>query len=70
MIKQLVKIEESSSLAKDMNSRAVINTDRDAYLAALERKRKNQIIKQLEERVSFLEDKIKHLEDRINKIII
>lgn len=70
MIKQLVKIEESAALAKDMNSRAIINTDRDAYLAALERKKKNQIIKQLVERIDSLETKIKQLEDRINKNII
>lgn len=65
-MRELIKIADSSALAKDKKSGAIINIDNEAYRAALMNKKKIQEEKFLIEKIKELEARLVLLESRIN----
>ena len=66
-MKELVKISDSSTLAKDLKSGAIVNIDNEAYTAALKRKQQAKQQKELLQKIDDLEKRIIYLEEHINK---
>lgn len=66
-MKELVKISDSSTLAKDLKSGAIVNIDNEAYNAALKRKQQAKQQKELLQKIDDLEKRIIYLEEHINK---
>lgn len=60
------KVIDDKSLEKDMNTGAVINTNRAAYLQALERANK---AKQEKERITNLEKEVSDIKDMLKQIL-
>ena len=60
------KVIDDKSLEKDMNTGAVINTNRSAYLQAVERANK---AKQEKERITKLEDEVSEIKDMLQQIL-
>jgi hypothetical protein len=60
------KVIDDKSLEKDMNTGAVINTNRAAYLQALERANK---AKQEKERIANLEKEVSDIKDMLKQIL-
>jgi len=58
----IAKVKDHPHLVKDMNSKAVLNTN---YAALLEYKRK----KQMEEEVQSLRGDVQDMKDTLNKIL-
>jgi hypothetical protein len=60
------KVVDDKNLEKDMNTGAVINTNRSAYLAAVERANK---AKEEKERIAKLEDEVSDIKQMLQKIL-
>jgi hypothetical protein len=60
------KVIDDKSLEKDMRTGAVINTNRAAYLQALERANK---AKQEKERIANLEKEVSDIKDMLKQIL-
>ena len=60
------QVEGSSDLFRDMNSSAIVNTDRSAFIAY--RNRREQRLKEVE-RLDKLEDDVGEIKSLLNKII-
>ena len=60
------KVIDDKSLEKDMNSGAVINTNRTAYLEAVERAMK---AKQEKERITKLEEEVSDIKNMLQQIL-
>lgn len=65
-MKELIKISDSSTLAKDIKSGAILNIDNEAYNAAISRKKNSKLLKSLSNKIIELEKRILVLEQRIN----
>lgn len=63
---ELVKVEGAPGLRRDTQSGAIINTDRDALLAARSVKAR-KLAEQ--ETIKTLEDKVERLEALLNKLL-
>jgi hypothetical protein len=62
----LQKIEGYSSLRKDAQTSAVVNTDREALLMA--RKRRDQVLAE-KQQITTLEDKVAELEKLVRQLL-
>ena len=60
------KVIDDKSLEKDMNTGAVINTNRTAYLEAVERAMK---AKQEKERITKLEEEVSDIKNMLQQIL-
>lgn len=60
------KVIDDKSLEKDMRTGAVINTDRAAYLKAVERANK---AKQEKERITKLEEEVSDIKNMLQQIL-
>lgn len=60
------KVVDDKSLEKDMNTGAVINTNRTAYLEAVERAMK---AKQEKERITKLEEEVSDIKNMLQQIL-
>jgi hypothetical protein len=60
------KVIDDKSLEKDMNTGAVINTNRAAYLQAVERANK---ARQEKERIANLEKEVSDIKDMLKQIL-
>ena len=60
------KVIDDKSLEKDMRTGAVINTDRAAYLKAVERATK---AKQEKERITKLEEEVSDIKNMLQQIL-
>lgn len=60
------KVVDDKNLEKDMRTGAVINTNRSAYLAAVERANK---AKEEKERIAKLEDEVSDIKQMLQKIL-
>lgn len=60
------KVIDDKSLEKDMNSGAVINTNRTAYLEAVERAAK---ARQEKERITKLEEEVSDIKNMLQQIL-
>lgn len=63
---KLIQVEGHKGLRREERTRAIVNTDREALLAA--RRRKEQVLKE-KERVNNLEAKIERLEKLIESLL-
>lgn len=61
-----VKVKGHNGMAKDLQTGAVVNTDRAALLAA--RKRKKEILEE-KNKIKTMEDRIEFLESKLNQIL-
>lgn len=60
------KVVDNKDLEKDMKSGAVINTNRSAYLQAVERANK---AKEEKQRIELLEQEVSDIKQLLNKIL-
>lgn len=60
------KVIDDKSLEKDMNTGAVINTNRTAYLEAVERANK---ARQEKERITKLEEEVSDIKNMLQQIL-
>jgi hypothetical protein len=60
-MKNLIPVENNINLHRDSYSKAILNTDNDAYNAYLIRQRKEQEINKLKEDVEQIKELLQHI---------
>lgn len=63
---QLIQIENSTELHRDVNSKAIISADKNAYRCHLDRKRRE---KEKEDQISDLKARLQKLEDIVTALV-
>lgn len=61
----LVQIKDAPALARDVESKALLATDRAAYLSHLNRKKRDR---QKDEQIKTLEERLQKLESIVEKL--
>ena len=65
MVKEFIKVKEDKNLVRDLNSKAILNTNIQGLAAYKKRKQTFAKI----EKIDQLEDKVKSIENKIDEVL-
>ena len=65
----VIKVKDHKNLVRDSHSRAIINTDKNGYMAYLKKKQKAERLEHVESKVYDMQNDIKDIKQMLQQLV-